>query len=111
MTDEYTQLGQSVTRQKHLRDIILHNKIVTPQQLHQWSKRDTGYPSRYSETIKIKEQILFDSPSVTDFWNRSAIILHELLNAHTLLKKVVSYGYSTLDTTPQQVTNYLLVPA
>jgi hypothetical protein len=53
----------------------------------------------------------FDCPSVADFCNRLAKIHHILLGPHPLQKKRILYGYSTLDTTPQQLANYLLVLA
>jgi hypothetical protein len=49
--------------------------------------------------------------SVTAFWNRLAKILHELLGPHPLHKEPILYGCFTLDTTPQQLANYLLVLA
>jgi hypothetical protein len=50
----------------------------------------------------------FDCPSVTAFWNLLAQILHNLLGPHPMQKKRILYGYSTLDTAPQQLANYLL---
>jgi hypothetical protein len=50
-------------------------------------------------------------PSVTAFWNNLAKLLHELLGPHPLQKKLILYSYSTLNNTPQQRTNYLLVLA
>jgi hypothetical protein len=55
--------------------------------------------------------MFFDCPSVTAFWNHLAKLLHELLDPHPLQKKLILYGYSTLDTTPQQLANCLLVLA
>jgi hypothetical protein len=46
-------------------------------------------------------------PSVTALWNRLAKLLHKLLCPHPLQKELTS----TLDTTPQQLVNYLLVLA
>jgi hypothetical protein len=54
--------------------------------------------------------MFFDCPSVTAFWNRLAKILHELLGPHPLQKKHM-YGHYTLDSTPQQLANCLLVVA
>jgi hypothetical protein len=53
--------------------------------------------------------MFFDCPSVTAFWNNLAQTLHELLGPRPLQKKLMLY--STLDTTPQQLANYLLVLA
>jgi hypothetical protein len=52
-----------------------------------------------------------DCPSVTEFWNRFAMILQELLGPHPLQKKRILHGYSTLHSTPPKLANYLLVPA
>jgi hypothetical protein len=41
----------------------------------------------------------------------TAKLLHELLGPHPLQKKLLLYGYSTLDTNPQQLSNCLLVLA
>jgi hypothetical protein len=38
-------------------------------------------------------------------------MLRELLGPHPLQKKLILYGYSTLDITPQQLANYLVVLA
>jgi hypothetical protein len=47
--------------------------------------------------------MLFDCPSVAAFCNRLAKILHT-----TRQKKLISNGFSTLNTAPQQFANYLL---
>jgi hypothetical protein len=38
-------------------------------------------------------------------------MLHALIGSHPLHKKQILYGYTTLDTTPQQLANYLLALA
>jgi hypothetical protein len=55
--------------------------------------------------------MFFDSPTVTAFWGRLTKTLHDLLGPRPLQKRHILYGYPTLDTTPQQVANYLLVLA
>jgi hypothetical protein len=57
------------------------------------------------------DHIFFDCPSAIAFWNRLAKILDEILGPRPLQKTVILYGHSILYTTPQQLTNYLLVLA
>jgi hypothetical protein len=45
----------------------------------------------------------FNSPSIAAFWNRLVKIHHILLGLHPPQKKRILYGFSTLDTTPQQL--------
>lgn len=88
---------------------ILHKRTVTPQQLHQWSKRDRVDRRWRPGTT---DHMCLDCPSDTGFWNRSAKILyHGLLASQPLQKKRILYSYSTLDTTPQHLANCLLVLA
>jgi hypothetical protein len=68
---------------------ILHNRIVTPKLLHQWSKRDTDYCPWFPGITGTIEHMFFDCPSVTAFWNRSAKLLHDLLGPHPLQKKLI----------------------
>jgi hypothetical protein len=55
--------------------------------------------------------MFFDCPTVTAFWGRLIKTLHDLLGPHLLQKRHILYGYPTLDTTPHQLANYLLVLA
>jgi hypothetical protein len=61
---------------------------------------------------KYNDHILFDWPTATAFWGEGLIkTLHDLLCPHPLQKRYVLYAYPTLDTTPQQLSNFLLVLA
>jgi hypothetical protein len=53
----------------------------------------------------------FDCPTVTVFWGRLPKTLHDLPGPHPLQKRHILYEYPTLDTTPQQPADYLLVLA
>jgi hypothetical protein len=55
--------------------------------------------------------MFFEWPTVTAFWGRLTKTLHDLLGSHPLQKRHILYGYPTLDTTPQQLVDYLLVLA
>jgi hypothetical protein len=57
----------------------------------------------------ITQYIDINHPSI-----RASVYLpmpHELLGPHPLQKKLILYGYCTLDTSPQQLANYLLILA
>jgi hypothetical protein len=55
--------------------------------------------------------MLTDCSKVTPFWGRLTKTLYALIGPHPLHKKQIRYGYTTLDTTPQQLANYLLALA
>jgi hypothetical protein len=87
---------------------IQHNRIITPQQLHKWGKRDT---SDCPGTTGTTDHMFFECPTVTVFWGHLTKTPHDLLGPHPLQKRHILYGYPTLDTTPEQLANYLLVLA
>jgi hypothetical protein len=90
---------------------ILHNRIVTPQQLHKWGKRDTSDCPWCPGTTGTIDHMFFECPTAIAFWGHLTKTLHDLLGPHPLQKRHILYGYPTLDTTPQQLANYLLVLA
>jgi hypothetical protein len=55
--------------------------------------------------------MFLDYPTVIDFWNQLTKTLHKLLGPHPLQKNHILYGYSVLNTVPQQLANYLIVLA
>jgi hypothetical protein len=61
---------------------ILHNGIVIPKLLYQWSKRDTDYCPWCPGITGTIDHMFFDFPSVTAFWNHLARLIHELLGPH-----------------------------
>jgi hypothetical protein len=81
---------------------ILHNRIITSQQVQKWGKRDT---------TDIMDHMFFKCPTATAFWVRLTKMLHGLLGPRPLQKRHILYGNTNLDTTPQQLANYLLILA
>jgi hypothetical protein len=55
--------------------------------------------------------IYLDWPQAAALWRRLTPTLHALIGLHPLHKKQILYGHTTLDTTPQQLANYLLALA
>jgi hypothetical protein len=55
--------------------------------------------------------MFFEFPTATDFWGRLIKTLHDLLGPCPLQKRYILYGYPTLNTKSQQLSNYLLVLA
>jgi exonuclease III len=90
---------------------ILHNRIVTPDLLHRWSKRQTDDCPWCPGDTGTFDHMFFDCPSVQNIWARLAHILHRLLGPHPLHKRIIMFGYSNLENTPHQLANYLLVLA
>jgi cell division protein FtsI/penicillin-binding protein 2 len=84
-------------------------RMITPQQLHKWATRDTSDCPWCPGTTGTIDHIPFEWPTVTAFWGRLTKTLHDLLGPHPLQKRHILYGYTTLDTTPHQLANYLLV--
>jgi hypothetical protein len=55
--------------------------------------------------------MFFECPTAIAFWVHLTKTLHDLLGPHPLQKRHILYGYLALDTTSQQLANYLLVLA
>jgi hypothetical protein len=63
---------------------ILHNRIITPQQLHKWGKGDTPDCPWCPGTTGTMDHMFFECPTVTAFWGRLTKTLHELLGPRPL---------------------------
>jgi hypothetical protein len=55
--------------------------------------------------------MIVDCPQAAALWRRLTPTLHALIGPHPLHKKQILYGYTTLDTKPQHLANYLLALA
>jgi exonuclease III len=90
---------------------LLHNRIATPQMLYLWKKRGKPDCPWCPGTSGTTQHMFIECPSAKQLWDYLNPILQALLGPHTLNKKLILYGYPTVQTIPQQLASYLLVLA